>query len=234
MSEKPATVPAGSDAIDFDRAVQPFLNPSFFQRCVWEVSKGVVRCWARVYFRLSVRGRHNFPEGPMIAIANHLSHLDPPLIGSYLPKMTPFIAKEPLFRVPVLRSWLHAVGAIPVRQGAADSRAMKISLEVLRRGGPIILFPEGSRSKDGKPQPAQTGISMMATKFPDIPIVPIRIEGSFEAMPVGAKLPRPHKVSIIVGKPFRIGELQGMPEEKKALYRALADEMMRRIVDARP
>lgn len=190
---------------------------------------------ARLYFRLSIRGYWNIPKsGPVIVVANHSSHLDPPLIGGTLPRRMIFLAKAELFEGAVLGRAITWLGAFPIKRGGGDRAAIRAAVEVLRKGNALLMFPEGNRSLDGELREAKTGVAMLLQQVPEATIVPVRIEGTFEAMPPRGGFPRPRKVRLTVGKPFLVSDLERLPGEKKQLYQELGRQIMKRIADAEP
>ena len=125
-----------------------------------------------------VRGREHIPrEGGLLIASNHISFWDPPMVGSALPREVHFLAKEELFRTPGLGSLIRSLNSIPIRRGVADLSGLARALEVLRQGEALLLFPEGSRMRDGELHPPRPGVGMMAVQA-DVPIVPCYISGS--------------------------------------------------------
>ena len=125
-----------------------------------------------------IRGREHVPrKGGLIVAANHVSFWDPPLIGSALPREAYFLAKEELFRTFGLGPLIRSVNAIPIRRGVADLSGLSRAMETLRRGEALLMFPEGSRMRDGELHPARPGVGMMAVHA-DALVVPCYISGS--------------------------------------------------------
>lgn len=132
---------------------------------------GLVNGW-------DVRGRENVPRtGGLIVASNHQSFWDPPLVGSAAVRELHFLAKEELFHTPLLGPLIRAYNAIPIRRGAPDLRGLSRALEVLRSGGGLLLFPEGSRMRDGRLHPARPGLGLLAVNA-DVPIVPCYVHGT--------------------------------------------------------
>jgi len=160
---------------------------------------------------LRVRGADNVPPaGPFIIAANHDSYLDAFIFGAALPfsglMQLYFLGFEGFFRHPAVAWWARCLRVIPVDLDAHLFRALQASAHVLRQGHILCVFPEGGRSIDGTPQPFKRGAAILA-KGLDVPIVPARIRGSFEAWPRFRSLPRPHRIEIVFGKPITAGEL---------------------------
>lgn len=169
---------------------------------------------------LRATGRANVPmEGPVLLASNHSSNIDPVAIGVASPRYLSFMAKQELFRNRLLGTLLTRLGATPVnrkfaRAGLAEGRTM------LRQGRAVLLFPEGERSMDGQLQPLKPGITSLMKQ--DVPVVPVGIAGSHDAMgkgrmPVPAPLfLRPNRATLGVafGEPLSAAEIAGMEREE--------------------
>jgi 1-acyl-sn-glycerol-3-phosphate acyltransferase len=183
---------------------------------------------ARVLFRVSASGREHVPAtGPLLLVANHLSMLDPPLVGVVTPRQLCFLAKEELFRVPGFGRLIRALGARPVRRDGGDSRALKTALALLGEGRALLVFPEGTRGEEGRLGPAKPGVGMLAV-LSGAPVVPVHVSGTGRVLPRGRALPRPAKVHITFGPPLHFKAPRDA-EARKERYREAAQEMMRAI-----
>lgn len=196
----------------------------------------------RVYYRLyhhgRVRHRERVPAtGGAILAGNHVSFLDPPFFGQACPRAAFYMARDTLFRNPiagwVLRSW----NCVPINRDRGDIGAMRTVLRLLGEGKPVLMFPEGTRSRDGQLQEARAGIGMIVAKA-NVPVVPMRIFGTERALPKGASLPRPARVTIVFGEAFtyplpaNFDSLRG--DDLKAVYLDIGREIMRRIAALEP
>ena len=159
------------------------------------------RAFMNTFGRLDVSGLENVPEEGCIFASNHMSFIDPPLIGCCIPKEMFFLARKTLLDNPVLKVALPHCNVIPIDRGAADVGAFKKVFSVLKDGHSILLFPEGTRSKDGKPLKAQGGAGMMAC-MARVPVVPVRLFGTNEVLRRGTFLPRRADIKVCFGKPI--------------------------------
>ena len=157
---------------------------------------------AKTFFNYRVIGAENMiEEGPCIIAANHCSYLDPPLVGVACKRAIHYLARKSLLDVPVLGPILPQLNVIPVDQKNADRSALMGAIRVVRNGGAVLIFPEGTRSSDGSLQPAQPGIGMIVAKT-GAPVVPVRLSGTFEALPKDRGFPRNCPVTTRVGVPL--------------------------------
>ncbi len=191
------------------------------------------------YFRWRVFGTKNVPlKGGVIIASNHASFLDPPLVGSGLKRDINYLARESLFRYPGVGTLLRSWNAVPVDRDGGGAKGLKIILDRLLQGNGIILFPEGTRTKDGKLQPARSGIGLTVIKS-NAPVVPVRVFGTFEAYGRNHKFPRPHRVAVKYGKPMNFEALRAEAKtcdkaRLKEIYQQVADEIMAAIAKLKP
>ena len=180
-----------------------------------------------------VRGREHIPStGGVIVAANHISFWDPPLVGTAAVRELHFLAKEELFRTPVLGPLIRSFNAIPIRRGVADLSGLTKAMDVLRAGRALIMFPEGTRARDGELRVARPGVGMLAVAT-DARVVPACIWGSNQP----AKwLFRLGKVRVWFGPPRTWRELAGPDaglEPGRALYESVSAGVMREIATLR-
>lgn len=168
---------------------------------VYGVCHYALRVMFDMFFRGEVVGLANLPRtGGFLLAANHASYLDPVLIGCQVSRQIAYFARKTLWKGGVSSWWLDSVGVIPVdRDGGQDVGAIKRVLKALKAERGLILFPEGTRTLDGNLQPAKPGVGFMAVKT-QVPVVPVRIFGSFEAFGKGRRLRLGCPVTVVFGK----------------------------------
>ena len=180
----------------------------------------------KVAFDFKVYGRENFIEdGAAILASNHQSYLDPPCIGMACRNEIYFLTRKTLLERPLVGPLLKRLNTVPVDRDRGDVSSVKAIIRLLRTGCRVIIFPEGTRSSDGQLQPARAGLGMIIAKTL-APVVPVRIFGSFEALPRAGGL-KPGPISVVVGKSIRFTEddLKGDRE----VYQILSNRVMEKI-----
>ena len=185
------------------------LNPR--KTLFYRVVALLIRTLAAVLFRPSVRGRENIPlEGPVLVAPIHRSNLDFAFTLFISPRKVFFMAKDSLFKVPLLGPALVQLGAFPVTRGSADREALRSAQEVLEAGHALIMFPEGTRKYGPHVEPLHDGAMFIAART-GAAVVPVGIAGTDRALPDGAKWPRPVKVHVVVAAPIAPLVSEGRP-----------------------
>lgn len=162
----------------------------------YDFSKATVRALATTVWRARVIGTENVPmSGPLIVACNHLSYLDPPIMGCLCPRRISYMAKKELFEMPVLGPMIRALGAYPVDRHGSAMAAIRRSLSVLQAGGAVGIFPEGTRNRDGTVAP-QTGVALLAS-LANAPVVPACVVGTDRAL-------RLARVDVAFGPPLAL------------------------------
>ena len=179
---------------------------------------------------LCVRGTENVPiSGPLIVAAVHLSHLDPPLIGSTCPRQVRFMAKEELFRNPFLSALIKSLGAFPIKRGTSDMSAIKLTLKWLEDGNTVLVFPEGQRGDGVSLGALQPGTAMLAKKS-GATIIPVGLSGPERVLSRGKGGLHRARVTVVFGKPFTYAEIAGSDEDK-TVRQHFTEELAKRIAD---
>jgi 1-acyl-sn-glycerol-3-phosphate acyltransferase len=204
------------------------------RRLLYYLSVRVIRLAMFLFCHWQVEGRENVPRcGPLIVAPNHISYLDPPVAGSALDRQLYFMAKVELFAHPFLGWLIRQYGAFPVQRGVADRAAMRHAERLLRAGHAVLVFPDGTRSPDGRLTAGELGIALLALRT-GAPVLPIGVDGTDRVMPRGTLLMRPARVRIRIGPPISFDDLCGPPlvGAPAPLTRETLEEALRRIIAA--
>lgn len=158
---------------------------------------------------LRATGRENVPAtGGALMVSNHLSHLDVFILGIPLARPLNYVARSTLF-FPPLGILIRSVGGFPIQREGMGAQGLKETLRRLRKGGIVLLFPEGTRSRDGELGELKSGISVLAARA-RVPVIPAAVAGTFEAWPRSRPFPRPHPIRVQYGRPISPEELAGL------------------------
>lgn len=191
--------------------------------------KHFFRVFYTIYNRLEVDGLEHVPDAPAVVASNHASNIDPPLIGCIYPRQLRYLAKDSLFRNPIFGAAIRALGAVPVARedGQRAGAVMKLLLDRLRVGESVLVFPEGSRSADGRLQQLEGGAAFLSVKS-GAPIVPVYISGSHAAFGTGARVPRPSKLRVRFAPPLLPG-IEGSDKERRERLLARLGDVLREM-----
>ncbi|WP_397537654.1 lysophospholipid acyltransferase family protein [Rummeliibacillus pycnus] len=182
----------------------------------YQFAKSVVFTVLKPIYRIEVIGLENFPkEGGILLCSNHIDNLDPPIVGICSPRPVNFMAKEELFEVPILKSILPKVHAFPVKRGLSDRQALRISINTLKEGQVVGLFPEGTRNKTGKLGKGFSGAGFFALRG-DANVVPCAIIGPYKPF---------RKLKVVFGEPIDIEPYR----ENRAKAEEVTDVIMAHI-----
>lgn len=198
---------------------------------------------SRVFLALFFRARYCNPErapasGPLILAANHASFLDPFLIGAGLSREIAYLARDTLFRFPGIGWLLRQWNSIPVDREGSGAAGLRAVLDAIAASKAVLLFPEGTRTRDGQLQPARSGIGLVVIKT-TAPLLPVRVFGTYEAFGRHLRVPRPHRVIVKYGQPLNFEAQRAEAEHcskarLKELYQTVADEVMAAIAQLQP
>lgn len=203
LAEAPAESPAPSEVVTTtpklaaeDRPLRPG------ERAFYQFARTVFIIWGRLYWRVTVKGRHNIPtNGPFVVAPVHRSNIDTILMAFVSRPHLRYMAKDILWRHRWSARLLTALGGFPVNRDMADREALRTCQSALRRGESVVIFPEGTRKAGPVVTDLFQGAAYVAVRE-GVPIVPVGIGGSAGAMPKGSMMLRPVKVRIVIGKPI--------------------------------
>lgn len=202
---------------------------------LYELSSLVIPPVLKAVWRPRVSGLEHVPAtGGVILASNHLSFADSVVIPAVVPRKVVFLAKSDYFtgtgvRGALSRAWFGGLGMLPVDRDDTRSAmaSLDTALEVLRRGEAFGIYPEGTRSRDGRLYRGRTGVAELALSA-GVPVVPVGLRGTEELQPVGSRLPRLARVDVAFGPPVAVaGEYDGVPRGRAR--RELTDRVMTAI-----
>ncbi len=197
---------------------------NWLNRLLYYLFKILFKIFYKVMFCYEARGSENIPEtGGVIIAANHLSYLDPPLVGISIKRPAVYMAKESLFRNPLI-AWFVRAFSIPVDRESPKPSTIKTAVDLLKKDHVLVIFPEGGRRRGTDTSGGRRGVGMIAA-LSKAKVVPALIEGTDKALPVGAILPRPAKVRITFGTPLEIGSTETSKEYQQRLSEIIMDRI---------
>jgi 1-acyl-sn-glycerol-3-phosphate acyltransferase len=169
------------------------------------IIKTIARPYFSLYHRLELQGAENIPpHGPLIVLLNHASLLDVPALMLLDPfPNTALVVKSSMFKLPIISWALRQWSAIPVEREGRDLTSVRAMLGVLRQGGELAVAAEGRRTRSGRLEDINPVLARIAVSA-NVPLLPLGISGSFQALPPGAVFPRPRKILVRIGPPFRL------------------------------
>jgi len=198
----------------------------------YDLTKATVARALRMLCRPVVSGLDRLPEtGPVIIASNHLSFLDSVIISAFMPRRVKFIAKAEYVNSPgikgrFMREAFEFIDIIPVARGQQSESvaALQPAVEHLREGKVFGIYPEGTRSPDGKLYRGRTGLARMALEA-RVPVIPVVMVDTGEIMPIGKTIPRIGRVGMVIGEPLDFSRFHGMESDRYVL-RSVTDEIM--------
>ena len=177
---------------------------------VWQV----LRVLVIVFFRIRTYGKRNMPvKGGALLASNHQSYLDPALIALALNKPIYFLARKELFKANWVFGWLITqLHSIPLDRKGADSTGLRRAIEVLRNGGLLVVFPEGTRTPDGRIGEIKKGVTLLGMRA-NVPLIPTLVDGAYKSWPRKSKLPvRFAPVTVRFGQPVWLDNYGQSPD----------------------
>ena len=201
----------------------------------WWLKNGVLGPLLQTVFRPTIQGQHHGPDkGAAIVVSNHLSFVDSIFLPLSIPRRMTYLAKSDYFtgkglRGALVKLFFTATGQLPIDRagGKASEASLNTGLQVLGEGRVLGLYPEGTRSPDGRLYRGRTGVARMVLEA-HVPVIPVAVRGTDDVMPLGAKLPKVKRVSVTVGEPMNFSRFEGM-ESDRFVLRAITDEIIYRM-----
>lgn len=190
----------------------------------------------RTVFRPWVTGHENIPKsGGVILASNHLSFIDSVFLPLVMDRRVSFLAKSDYYTTRGLKGWaiknfLTATGMLPIDRsgGKASEASLNTGLGVLARGEVLGIYPEGTRSPDGRLYRGRTGVARMILEG-SVPVVPVVMVDTEKVMPIGSRIPKVRRIGVIIGRPLDFSRFEGM-EGDRFILRAITDEIMHELM----
>jgi len=203
--------------------------PTRLERSAYGAIRGAFAVVAKPYFRLEIHGREHIPShGPFVLAPVHRSNLDFILVSALTRTRMRYMGKASIWKYPTLGRFFSMLGAFPVRRGSADRESLRTCMRIIENGESLVMFPEGTRREGPVVEDLFDGPAYVAART-GVPLVPVGIGGSAEAMPVGAKLIRPHKIVVVVGEPVLPPVGDGSGRVKRRVVREMTDQLQARL-----
>lgn len=197
------------------------------QRFAYDVVRGAIKWASRAYFRMEVHGGEHIPRtGAFILSPSHRSNLDTPLVAPLTSRRLRYMGKESLWKKAWSGWFFTSLGGFPVQRGSADREALRASLEVVERGEPLVMFPEGTRQSGPTIEHMHDGPAYVACRS-GAPIVPVGMAGTEGSMRKGSKWIRPVKVVVVIRPPISPPE----PGERGRVPRRAVRELTEQLRD---
>jgi 1-acyl-sn-glycerol-3-phosphate acyltransferase len=209
----------------------PWLEVGHCKRMVRSLMRRLMRLYAKVWFDFEAHGVEHLPEGAFIVAANHCSHLDTGAVvtafGERGGELFIMGARDYFFNRRLKGWFFHTfLNIIPFNRTEAMIKGLRLARSVLHAGRPVLIFPEGTRSKDGQLQPFKPGIGLLGLEL-GVPIVPCHIEGTHAALPKGKAVPRRAKIRVTFAPPITMAEYRARhpAADRRQLYRCVAEDV---------
>ncbi|OSO97295.1 1-acyl-sn-glycerol-3-phosphate acyltransferase [Cylindrospermopsis raciborskii CENA303] len=178
------------------REREPLISLALYHAFKWSVVSPMLHA----YFGGKIYGVENVPQtGGLVIVSNHASYFDPPIVSNCVCRPVAYMAKEELFKIPVLAQAIKLYGAYPVSRGTSDRAAIRYALEYLENGWAVGVFLEGTRTSDGRVHDPKRGAALLAAKA-KVPLLPVSLWGSEKIVQPGTPIPRKVPLTIRIGK----------------------------------
>jgi 1-acyl-sn-glycerol-3-phosphate acyltransferase len=199
------------------------MHRTLTQRVVYDILRVLARLVSVWFFSLRVAGRERWPaDGGALICANHQSYFDPPLVGLTCGRRLTYLGRQTLFANWLLAPIIRFMDTIPIDREGGGLSGLKETLRRLKRGDMVLIFPEGTRTRDGELQPLKPGFCAVARRS-HVPLVPVALDGAYDAWPRTSPLPRGGRLAVVIGQPISAAEAAQLDDQQ------LVAELTRRI-----
>jgi 1-acyl-sn-glycerol-3-phosphate acyltransferase len=183
------------------------------QRLAYDAFRVMARAFGVWMYGLRVEGRENWPAtGGALICSNHQSMFDPPLVGLTCPRRMNYLARDTLFHVPILAPLIRYMDAIPIDREGGGLAGLKETLRRLKAGEQVLIFPEGTRTRDGEVAPLKPGFISVARRS-HVPLIPVGLDGAYQAWPRTSRFPRTGQIAIVVGPAITAEQVAEFPDD---------------------
>ncbi|MDJ0594560.1 MAG: lysophospholipid acyltransferase family protein [Pleurocapsa sp. MO_226.B13] len=204
---------------------EPLVSLTLYYLLKWSVVSPLLH----TYFRVKIYGAENVPQsGGVIAVSNHASYFDPPILSNCVRRPVAFMAKEELFRVPVFKQAIQLYGAYPVKRSQGDRAALRAAMQAIESGWVAAVFLQGTRSADARITAPKLGAAWIAAKS-QVPLLPISLWGTEKILVKGSSFPQPVPLTVRIGKAIappassQKADLQAVTERCASVINSLHD-----------
>lgn len=196
------------------------------QRATYLASQVLARLVGVIFFRIRTSGRDHVPaDGGGLVCANHQSYFDPVIVGLTIDRQLTFLARKSLFRFPPFRWLIEWYNAIPLEREGLSMAGLKETIRRLKGGELVLIFPEGTRTRDGHLQSLKNGFCLVARRA-KVPLIPVGLDGAYQAWPRQSRYPRLSRLGVVVGPVIRPEEFENWSDEQ------MVDELYQRMAAA--
>jgi 1-acyl-sn-glycerol-3-phosphate acyltransferase len=203
--------------------------PTRLERTSYAAIRGAFLGLAKLYFRLEIRGAGNVPpHGPFVLAPVHRSNLDFILVATVRRPRMRYMGKASIWKSKALGRFVSMLGAFPVHRGTADRESLRTCMRVIENGEPLVMFPEGTRRSGDTVDDLFDGPAYVAARA-GVPLVPVGIGGSDQAMPVGAKFVYPRRIVLVVGEPILPPVGDGTGRVKRRVVRQMTEQLQTEV-----
>ena len=214
------------------RKIMWYTNNGFWTpRPLYRWGHRLTNIFCKTFGRLEARGVEHIPKaGGVLLVSNHVSFLDPVIVGSAANREIHFMARSNAFDIPGLGKLISMYNAYPVNRGAPDLGALRKTISLLKAGNVVLMFPEGTRSVDGTLGKARDGACFIAHRA-GVPTIPVYHSGAERVLPRNSNRLRRAKLTVVFGEPLELIALES--ETKREMYQKMGNQMMEAIADLR-
>lgn len=219
--------PSGPRRYEY-RTTQVDRPPTLWERVFYRFVRNFLVAFSRIFWRMEVHGQEHVPDGPFILSGVHRSNVDTPLVAAVTKRRLRYMGKHTMWKHRLPGAIFTALGGFGVNRGTADREALRTCVKVLEGGEPLVMFPEGTRRSGPVVEDLFEGPAYVAGRT-GVPILPVGIGGSEDAMRSGSKLLKPVKVALVIGEPIPAPVGNNGGRASRRAVAATTEELQKRL-----